>query len=64
MFLHFLAKTEVSLIQHLGKQDAGIERKNTRKLARKMPCVCNHFQKQQVQIQIHLIQSCNKHKLM
>lgn len=45
MFLCFLAKIEVSLTQHLGKLVAGIERQNTCKLARKMPCVCNRFQK-------------------
>lgn len=64
MFLCFLEKIELSLTQHLGKQVASIERQNTCKLARKIPCAGNHFQKQQVQIQIHLTQSYNKHKLM
>lgn len=61
MFLCFLAKTEVSLTQHLGKQTVGIERQNMQ--IGKKNTLCMKFQKQYVQSQIHLTQSCYKHKL-
>lgn len=64
MFLCFLAKTEVSSTQHLGKDCWHTIEKHTQIGKKKIPCVQNHFQKQQVQSQIHLTRSFNMHKLM
>lgn len=48
MFLCFLAKTEVSSTQHLGKDCWHTKEKHTRIGKKKIPCVQNYFQKQQV----------------